>query len=172
MGDLPSSHHRSGWVQYFFPIKELRASLLHSWFFGHPHDSSSLRGTGRCCLHALGNCFLDQSSRCLLQKGHTFEYLFISEGEVTPQLFPQFLHTLHQQVWLPSSRQINLLCPMLEGSGVCHCFLLLYLLNIPTGIDGAGWWHELFPEKTWQCGRGLVVVLHFVQFTHPSGKLK
>ena len=35
----------------------------------------------------------------------------------------------------PSSRQINLLCQMLEGPGICHHFLSGNFSNIPTCVD-------------------------------------
>ena len=53
----------------------------------------------------------------------------------TLYLLPQLLHTLGKQARPPSSRQINLHHPMLEGPGICYCFLLGNFSNVPACID-------------------------------------
>ena len=87
-------------------------------------------------------CFGDVSEQALwalilllLGKGHSLEHLLIGEGEVTTSPPP----STPSHSWLagmaPSSRWINLLCPMLEGPGICHHFLLGNFSNIPACID-------------------------------------
>ena len=44
-------------------------------------------------------------------------------------------------MWLPPSRKIRLLCPVLEGMGVCYHLLPLYLSDIPTSKDSI--WRQL-----------------------------
>ena len=85
----------------------------------------------------------------LLRKGHSLEYPLIKEGEVVLYFFPQFLHALSKQVWPPSSQQVNFLCLMLEGPGICYCFLSGDFSNVPAGIDGFSRWHKLMPTKAW-----------------------
>ena len=63
--------------------------------------------------------------------------------------------------------------PSPPHAGGLRCMPPFYptvFLNIPTGIDGADWWHGLFQEKTCWGRRGLVVVLHFLQLTHPGSQ--
>ena len=57
----------------------------------------------------------------------------------------------------PSSRQINLLHPMLEGAGICHHFLSGNFSDIPAYVNLLGWWHKLLPMKAWWFGRSLEV---------------
>ena len=132
----PSSHHWSWGMQDFFPPQELWLSPLCSqlWCTG------CLRDIGRHGFQAL---------IILLGKGHSQEHLLIREGEVVFYFFPQFLHALSKQAWPPPSWWVNLLCPMLEGPGICYCFLLGDFSNVPAGIDGFGRWHKLLLMKAW-----------------------
>ena len=120
--------------------------------FSHPKNFGSLHGQLWCigCLRDVGRCSF-QALIILLGKGHSLEHLLIREGEVVLYFFPQFLHTLSKQAWPPSSWQVNLLCPMLEGPGICYCFLLRDFSNVPAGIDGFGRWHKLLLMKTCLC---------------------
>ena len=96
----------------------------------------------------------------LLWNSNALKDILIGEREVTPHLFSKLLHTHHQQAWFPFSRQINLLHPKLEGSGICHHLFMLDFLNVLTSKDGVGQWQEVLLEKTQQCRWGLMVVLH------------
>ena len=125
-------------MQDFFPPLELWISPLHGWLW----CTGCLRDVGRCSFRAL---------IILLGKGHSLEHLLIREGEVVLYFFPQFLHTLGKQAWPSSSWQVNLLCLMLEDSGICYHFLLGDFSNVPASIDGFSKWHKLLPTKAWWC---------------------
>ena len=116
----------------YFPTQKLWTSLLH----GQLWCTGCLRDIGGHGFWAL---------IILLRKGHSLEDLLIREGEVVLYFFPQFLHALSKQAWPPSSWQVNLLCPMLEGPGICYCFLLGDFSNVPAGIDGFSRQHKLLP---------------------------
>ena len=75
----------------------------------------------------------------LLRESHPLKDLFISEGEVPFHLLPQLQNVFCQQVWVTSSRQIILLCPLLEGPGICHHFSMgISLMSPHAKIELAG----------------------------------
>ena len=64
------------------------------------------------------------------------------------------------------------LCPILEGSGICHHLLPLHLSNVLAGEDGIGRWQEVLSDETQWSRWGPMVILHLVYLTCPFGELK
>ena len=91
---------------------------------------------------------------CSLLRDYTFKDLLICKGEVTLHLLPQLLYTFGQMTWLPFSRQIRLLCPILKGMSVCYGLLSLYFSYIPASKNSVGRQLESASTEAWW-GRGV-----------------
>ena len=119
-----------------------------------------------------GSAFLARSADISSGGAFTFKNLLVWEGEVALHFLPQLLHTLSQQAWIPSSRWVSLLHPILEGMGICHCLFSLHLSIVLAGKGRIGRWLEILSEETQWCRGGLMVILHLVYLTCPFGMVK
>ena len=172
MRGLPCNHHRLGWVQHFFPSGEFRTLPFLDQFLGGLLDNLFLGGDGGYSHHTMRFGLLNWTGGHPLQRDYTFKNFSVQKGEVPLHLLSQLLHTFGQMVWLPPSRQIRLLNPILKGTGICYFLHPPYLSNISASEDNI--WRQLeIPSKETQWGRGsLAVVLHFLHLTGPFGMIK
>ena len=148
---LPTNHHRLGWVQYFFPSREFWALPLLGWFQRGLLGSLLLGGSGGYGHWDVRLGCLNQGSGHALQQSYTLKNFFIQKGEVATHLLPQLLYTFGQPMWLPSSRQIRLLHPILKGMGIVFGggWKLLLRRHSEVGGPGSG---TLLPSPHWPFG--------------------
>ena len=136
-----------------FPSGEFRALPLLNWFLWGLLDRLFSGGGSRHSHHTRGFSPFKWAGWHPLWGSYTFQDFSVWKGEVTLHLLPQLFHTFGQLAWLPLSRQIRLLHPVLEGMGICYFLLPLCLSDVLRSEDSI--WRQLEPlSKEAQWGRG------------------
>ena len=149
-----------------FPIWGILALPLLGWFPRGLLGSLLFGGSGGYSHWDVRLSFLNYGGGHPLQRSYTLENFFIQKGEVVTHLLLQLLYTFSQPTWLPSSRQIRLLHPILKDMGIGYHLLPPYLFDISTSKDSI--WRQLeTPSKEAWWGRG--AWQWYFHFLHPTG---
>ena len=85
---------------------------------------------------------------------------------------PQLQDAPHQKVWFALGRWVGLLCPELEGLCIGHCFLQLFLSDVPAGEQGIWQQEEILLVETVGHWGSQVVVFYIMQLAVLPGELE